>query len=110
MPSVQQQRTRFTAAPTGAKWFHAAATARPSVLHTDLCTLAENQQRTGVTPSVHPLAGVETDPVLHCRVHLREPTRRRCIQLRQQYLEQLVGQRDERHNTLASPRSGDEAL
>ena len=72
----------------------AAATARPSVQHTDLCTLAENQPRTGVTPSVHPLAGVETDPLLHCLVHLREPARRRCIQLRREYLEQLVGQRE----------------
>ena len=81
----------------------AAATARPSVQHTDLCTLAENQPRTGVTPSVHPLAGVETGPLLHCLVHLREPTHRRCIQLRREYLEQLVGQRDERH-ALASPR------
>jgi len=51
--------------------WEAAATARPSVQHTDLCTLAENQPRTGVTPSVHPLAGVETGPLLHCLVHLR---------------------------------------
>ena len=83
----------------------AAAAARPSVQHTDLCTFAENQPRTGVTPSVHPLAGMETDPVLHCLVHLREPARRRCIQLRREYLEQLVGQRDEPHiYILASPR------
>ena len=46
----------------------AAATARPSVQHTDLCTLAEHQPRKGVAPSVHPIAGVETDPVLHCRL------------------------------------------
>ena len=47
--------------------------------------------------TVHPIAGVEKDPVLHCLVHLREPTRRRCIQLRREYLEQLVGQRDGPH-------------
>ena len=81
----------------------AAATARPSVQHTDLCTLAEHQPRTGMTPSAHPIAGVETDPVLHCLVHLREPARRRCIQLRRKYLEQLVGQRDEPH-TLRRPQ------
>ena len=91
----------------------AAATARPSVQHTDLCTLAEHQPRTGVAPSVHPIAGVETDTVLHCLVHLREPARRRCIQLRRSSAESTWSSSSGKENSMprvTAPAAGHEAL
>ena len=59
-----------------------AANARPSVRHAGLCTLAEHEPCTGVPPRMDPLLVMEEDPLLHSLVDLREPTCRRCIQLR----------------------------
>ena len=84
-----------------------AANARPSVRHAGLCTLAEHEPCTGVPPRMDPLLVMEEDPLLHSLVDLREPTCRRCIQLRQDQLDQLVGQSGEH---CVAPQSGAEAL
>lgn len=83
----------------------AAATTCPNLQYTHLCNLAEHQPRMGVAPSVQPVGGVVKEPVLHRLVHLREPTRSRCIQLGRENLEQLVGQRGEHSLVRAAPKA-----
>ena len=75
-----------TAAPrtAGVKWFHTTETrprmparlqACPSaVQHADLCTFAEHRSRTGISPRVHPLFMMKTEPLPECLVNLRQPT------------------------------------
>ena len=105
MPSVQQQRTLFTAAPTGQQGQSGSRRQRRCRDHPPVCA-ARGPLHARRASAMHghdakrtPYRGRGDGPSAalnqHCLVHLREPARRRCIQLRREYLEQqLVGQRE----------------